>query len=418
MLRRRTPSDPGMEAGFGMVELTVALGVMSVAVMGMTGAMTVGIDVVGASRQRSAASAVATERIERIRNLSYDQVALFETPAHSDDPNDPDHAVSADGTTYTLPDGSVEPLVVDTVLGALKHIEDPVISGPTELYVHQYVTWVDDDLDGLADYKRVTVVTSWRRSLNAAVRSRVTTTTFVGRGSISVPQASPSPTPSASPSPTASPTPAPGGGSCPDDVQAPTETSMTIMAGAGAESGYTNSVSVQVRVRATDDCPDIVAELANENVDGAFVSVATLQSGVDATVAWSLPSGDGSKIVYARFRDAAGNVSSTSSGPIVLDQLQPTVPGNLRQVSCSIQGNDRSVTLTWDASSDANLSGYRLYRSIEAEAFQPVLTTGSQSASDVSPKTADSVRYLVKAYDHAGNESDASNVRTYAKNAC
>lgn len=403
----------GAEDGSQLVEVTIATGVMGMAVIGLAGAVAIGLGSVGMARQRSAAAAAAGERIERVQNLPYTQVALYEQPHHSDDPTSPDYDVTTDDTAYNV-DGSTEPLLVDVTSGALKHIEDPVISGSSELYVHQYVTWVDDPgLTGTQDYKRVTVVVTWRRALRSGLRSRVTMSTFVGQGSVTVPQSTPAPG-SPSPAPTPTPSPAPQG-SCSGDTTVPTG-SISIVSGTGAQTGYTGSVTTQVRLEASDACASIDAELSNDGT--SFTRVTTLAPDTPATVAWSIPSGDGTKTIRARYRDAAGNLSSVYTAEVVLDQTKPTVPGSLRQVSCSMSGEDRTVSLTWDASSDTYLSGYRLYRSIDSAAFSAVGNTSSTSISDTSKKTSDSVRYFVRAYDRAGNESLDSNVLTYARNSC
>lgn len=404
---------PGLrsDGGFGLIEVTMATGILAVAVAGLVGGMTMSLGVAGVARQRSAASALGAERIERGRNLAYDQVALLDQPVYSSDPADPDHDVSADGTRY-LVNSVLEPLIVSPASGAIRHIEDPVLRGSTELYVHQYVTGVDDDLDGVIDYKRLTVVVTWRRAMRRAVSARITLTTFVGTRSVSVPATTPvplSPMSSPSPAPTSSPAP------CAGDVTPPSG-SQSIQAGAGAEAGYVNSPSVQVNLLATDDCPSLFAELSNDN--SAFSNVTSLVSGITSTVAWSVPAGDGPKTVYTRFRDGAGNVSPVLRSTVVLDRTPPTVPQALAQASCTLSGSNRIVSLTWSTSSDANLSGYRLYRSVDSGPFVSVVTTSSASASDTSRKSSDSVRYLVRAYDKAGWESADSTVKTYAKNAC
>jgi Tfp pilus assembly protein PilV len=403
------------EQGLGLIECTVATGVMGIAVAGLAGAMTMGMGVTGLARQRSAASLLAAERIERARNVVYSQVALNSQPAHSADPDSPDAAVSVDGTSYDVGGGVYEPLVVDTADGAVRHVEDPVVVGTTELYIYQYVTWVDDNADAVFDYKRVTAVVTWRRALRNGVSSRIAMTTFIGKGSVTIPEATPTPAPSATPgpSPTASPTPTPG--ACPGDTTPPAG-SVSIASGAGAETGYTNSLTLQVRVGASDACSTIDAELSNDAQ--SFARVTTLAPDAPATVAWSIPVGDGTRTVYARYVDAAGNVSPVVSAAIVLDQTKPTVPGDLRHSTCWLDGNDRTVMLTWDPSSDASLSGYRLYRSIESGAFTAVTTTSGASMTDTTLKTYDSVRYLVRAYDRAGNESNDSNIKTYTKNSC
>lgn len=407
------------DGGFHLVELSMAVGVLAIAVISLAGALGLGIRAIGQAKQRSEANALVTERIERIRNLPYEQVALDVEPTHVDDPDDPDYYVTTeDPPRYDVhQDGSLyEPFVVG---GSVLHIEDPVFVGDTELYAYQYVTWVDDaNIDGTQDYKRVTVVVSWKFPVNRGSTSTVQASTFVGERGVTVPQVTPAP---ASPSPTPTPTASPEGtATCDGDETAPTG-SVDVLSGAGAEPGYSSSTSVQVRLTGSDDCDDLTGELSNDGT--SFSHVTTFSKDAEgnwlpSTVSWEVPSGDGSKTVYARIVDGAGNVSTTYTDDVVLDETPPTAPGNLSESSCGISDNDRTVTLTWDASSDANLSGYRLYRSIDSESYEVVETTAQLSASDTSKKTHDSVRYKVRAFDKAGNESGDSNVLTYTKNSC
>jgi hypothetical protein len=256
----------------------------------------------------------------------------------------------------------------------------------------------------------------------------------VSDGTVKVPQStptpSPSPTPSTGPLPTAEPddplgigelleppeqAPANPTGPCPSDTTPPAP-SFEILSGAGAEQGYMRSTTVQVLLQATDDCPPIEARLSNDNT--TYVTATTMGSDEPATVAWTVAGGDGPKRIYARFRDAQGNPSGTYAADIVLDQTVPTTPGDLRTVICDNLSADRTVTITWNASTDANLLGYRIYRSIETEPFAIVATTGSLSVTDTTKKSAGAVRYMVRAYDKAGNESGDSNVLSFPKNSC
>lgn len=88
-----------------------------------------------------------------------------------------------------------------------------------------------------------------------------------------------------------------------------------------------------------------VAEMQLSN-EAAFTG-ATWQA-YTPTLAWTLSTGDGSKTVYAKFRDAAGNVSvSSTSASITLDTLGPTSP--TVSVSSGAYTNSANVTLTLSA---------------------------------------------------------------------
>jgi Tfp pilus assembly protein PilV len=412
----------GDERGSYLVEACVAMFVMAVAVTGIVGSMGSGLGLVGHSRQRSSGVHVAQERLERVHSIPYARVATYEAPAHNSDPKNPDHNVSSDGSTYTV-GGIAEPLVVDSVDGALKHIDDPFTQPglSTKFSVYQYVTWVDDpDLDTPSqhDYKRVIVVVTWKFPVQGGPSHTVTQSTFLSDGSVTVPMPTPTPTPgpaSPTPVPTEAPTAEPG--TCPGDVSAPSG-GMELLSGAGAQQGYTNSTTVQVRLTATDPCAPISGELSNDGV--TFTPVSTLETGVATTIAWTIPPGDGMKSVHVRFRDGVGNTSGVLATTIVLDQTAPTIPGNLRTSSCSIQGNDRTITMTWNASDtgSSNFLGYRVYKSLEQAAYASLLTTGSQSATNTDSKSYGSLRFIVRAYDRAGNESGDSNELTFSKNNC
>lgn len=398
-----------------MVELAIAAGVMAVAVIGVLGSLAFGMTMVGGARQRSTASTVAGERLERVHNLPYDRVALYEQPEHSSDPNHPDNRVTEDDQSYRVDDVSTEPLIVDTNDGALKHVDDPFILGQTEFSVYQYVTWTDDpDIAGTQDYKRVVVVVRWKFPVESSTSNTLTVSTLVSDNSVAIPgTAEPGSTPGPESTPAPEPTPEPG--NCPGDVTAPTG-EVEVLSGAGAEQGYTASTIVQVRLQASDPCADIIARLSNDGT--TFAYIATLTTDVSSTASWTIPAGEGTKLLYARFRDGADNNSADHTTTVVLDETAPTVPGNFRVVSCSLSGNDRTVNVAWDQSSDANLLGYRLYRSIDDAPFTALLTTSSLSASDTERKTYGSVRYLVRAYDKAGTESGDSSVLSFSRNQC
>ena len=195
---------------------------------------------------------------------------------------------------------------------------------------------------------------------------------------------------------------------------------MSILSGTGAVQGYTSSTNIQVQLSAstTPSCTPVSADLSNNG--NTYTQVAT-SSQLPAIVTWAIPSGDGSKTIYARFHDEAGNLRY-ATGMIVLDQTKPPTVTNLRTTAggCTISGNNRTVSLTWDgnAISDSNFIGYRVYRSIELAAYTQLLTTGSQAASDTVAKSYTSVRYIVRAYDKAGNESLDSNALSFSKNSC
>ncbi len=476
--RRRSFLRPSDDNGSMLIEAVVGSFVLVVAIIGVIASMGAGMTLVGGSRQRSSASAVAQERIERVHNVPYDRVALNETPTYNYSVDHPDNKVS--GSNYEVAAGESEALVIDTAQGALKHVDDPITVGQTEFVIYQYVTWVDDpNIDpGTEDYKRVLVIARWKNPLRNGTADTVVESTFIGTGTVTLPEQGPTPGPTASPPPATPPPviedlllglgailfpaeeqqPNPNG-PCPADSKGPNEprppfspATLLVLSGAGAELGYVNGTSIQLRVKAADTCQiapttipdnpdpnDIRATFSNcigappptPTPSGTpvatitptptpepcpYTDVAQLESDVEATLTWTIPGGDIRKRIYARFLDANGKVSATYGVDVILDQTKPTTPATLTKTSCTISGSNRTLGLAWEASTDENLVGYRYYRSIGTGAYTLVGTTTALSAT-VTDKKTDGVRHLVRGYDKAGNESLDSNVLSVSSNS-
>ncbi len=132
------------------------------------------------------------------------------------------------------------------------------------------------------------------------------------------------------------------------DTQAPTDLAISIE----NDDSYTTSRTVDITLDAMDNLSDeenLTVLLSN---DSSFME-ATEQDLVEGgiTVSWTLSEGDGTKIVYLRVMDEAGNIDSAMDS-IVLDSQLP-------QATLSIMGDDptnaTSATLVFTASSDVSL---------------------------------------------------------------
>lgn len=457
------------EDGVSLIEVMVACVVLSVGVLSVVGAMGSGMSLVGHSRQRTAGAGVAQERLERARNIAYEDLALNEDPAHSTVTGHPDNNVienavePPDATVfddeYRLSDGACatppceEPLIIDKANGGLRHLDDPFTLAQTEFTVHQFVTWVDDPDSGVTgphDYKRVTVVVTWKFPVHSGPKNAVVESTFVTDGTIDLPTPSPTTAPTASsPPPDAGgeigvgamvgpldgplSTPSNGTGPCTGDTTPPVLSPMPQLL-SGSE-GYLNSTSVQVRVKAHDlECFPLTLYMANKpsrancTEAAGYVEVQQLDGGTvggdppAAIASWTIPSGDGVKAVCVAVRNKRNDVTLARSDAwginVKLDQTPPMTPANFRQHACEISGTDRIATFAWDAATDTNFNGYRLYRSLEAAQYVAIAQTTGTTLTDTSPKNYASVRYVVRAYDKAGNESADSAVISYSKNQC
>ena len=106
-----------------------------------------------------------------------------------------------------------------------------------------------------------------------------------------------------------------------------------------------------------------------------------------------------------RARDAAGNLSSTTSNSFTTDDASaPTTPTGL---SASAP-NSSTVNLSWTASTDnVGVSGYRIRRGGE-----PIGTSTTTSYTDSTVSGSTLYTYTVSAYDAAGNTSPQSSAVT------
>jgi len=102
------------------------------------------------------------------------------------------------------------------------------------------------------------------------------------------------------------------------DTTPPTLTSISINGGAAE----TNSTSVTVTLNGASDANSGTVTHVGLANDAGFTNPTWIPYG--STVAWTLEEGDGSKTVYAKVRDAAGNVSASAvSASVTLDTAAP-----------------------------------------------------------------------------------------------
>jgi hypothetical protein len=411
------------EDGFTLVEIVVALGILTTVAVGFMMSAGIGFRTVAVARQREIASELASARLEHLRNVPFEQVALSSAPTHDSDPEHPDYWVSSPNPTHydiSGGDGQWEELIIDAANGDVLNVEDPVTVGSTVMEIYQYATWVDDaTIAGTHDYRRVTVVVRYKAPASSGVNKLQRASTLFTSGTVTVGAPSSTTTTISDPTTTTTAPPATtsttAAGPCAGDTAAPVG-GFTIGASGDAEVGFSASSNVSLQLLFTDACTPIVVNFSNDgNTWGADVTY-------DATspqVSWSLPAGDGTKSVYGRVRDGAGNMVTLSQQSVVVDATAPTAPGNVvRTVSCS--GSNRTATLSWIASTDTNLRGYRVYRSTDGSTWSQLGSTTSTSYANTHAKTLNSVRFYVVAYDKAGNISVAAPnpVISLAKNQC
>jgi hypothetical protein len=138
-----------------------------------------------------------------------------------------------------------------------------------------------------------------------------------------------------------------------------------------------------------------------------------------ATLAWTLIEGDGLKTVFAKFKDAAGNVSAVYSDTIELDASLPGPPEAAPELASEDDtGTSSTDNITRQTSAlsfsgsvaDATVAGVNLYDSVDSPprflGSAPVDAAGQWS---LDLDLAEGVYTLVaRTVDSAGNESPSS----------
>ncbi len=110
------------------------------------------------------------------------------------------------------------------------------------------------------------------------------------------------------------------------------------------------------------------------------------------------------RVVPAGVKSAESELSEAET-ITVKDTFPPAAPTGLRAV-----GATQSIELTWERNTEADLAGYRVYRSVGDGAFEKVADTALPAYSDRAVEAGKAYRYQVTAVDSSGNESGRSGV--------
>jgi len=106
------------------------------------------------------------------------------------------------------------------------------------------------------------------------------------------------------------------------DIEYVEKTSPSGSVGIAGGTAGTRTPAVVLNLSATDPQPGSGISDVRLSNDGVTFSAFQFYA---ATLPWTLTPGDGTKTVYAQFRDADGNLSPVVSDTIVLDTTAPTV---------------------------------------------------------------------------------------------
>ncbi len=108
------------------------------------------------------------------------------------------------------------------------------------------------------------------------------------------------------------------------------------------------------------------------------------------------------RIVPAGAKTAESDLSDPAT-ITVKDTFPPSAPTGLRAVAAT-----SSIELTWERNTEADLAGYRIYRSVGDGPFEKVGDAAVPAYSDRAVEAGKPYRYRVSAVDVSGNESERS----------
>jgi hypothetical protein len=182
-----------------------------------------------------------------------------------------------------------------------------------------------------------------------------------------------------------------------------TPPSGSVLINGGAP--FTNNIAVTLNLTATDDSGVLAAQFSQNGV-----SWTAWEPFVPAR-SWNLVSLDGTRSVFARFRDTYGNISPAVSDTIVLDRVPPPTPA--QPSGPSPFTGDPQVTFTWNPVTDA-LSGTAGYicRIGTTPGGSDVFngSVGNTLIKTITGQSGQTYYCRVQAVDNAGNVSGLSAV--------
>ncbi len=180
---RRIRSRLRGEAGFTLVELMVAVGIMLVALLALAYTATIGFSDIALARQRQGASGLANQTMEQIRALPFDVLKKGLSNADLTGGGDP-NITSGCGFTYCYGGEAIPRGANPNVVPLVPHTQSIVV-GPTTYTVRAYVTYYKNVTTN--NTFRLTVVVTWpnpaRRGVSSTVQSQ--TIAYSGTGCLS-----------------------------------------------------------------------------------------------------------------------------------------------------------------------------------------------------------------------------------------
>src|SRR3989339_780654 len=172
----------------------------------------------------------------------------------------------------------------------------------------------------------------------------------------------------------------------------------TITINSGDE--ITNSLEATLTLSASDALSGVTSMMISESSSFTGASWESYST----TKAYTLTSSDGTKTVYVKFKDAAGNESSVYSDTIILDTTDPEGPVVIESPTSNEYTNSQTITL--ELSGTDELTEVVLMMICENESFEGCSWETYSTTKEFILSSGDGDKILyVKYQDGAGNES-------------
>ncbi len=178
------------------------------------------------------------------------------------------------------------------------------------------------------------------------------------------------------------------------DSTAPTSGTVSINSG----NTITASKDVTLTLSATDTTSSVTQMLISNTSDFDGTTWETYAT----TKFWTLTSGDGTKTVYIKYKDSAGNISEAYSDTIILDTTVPA--GTISINSAATYTTAQAVTLTITATD--NLTDVTQMKISESDVFTGATWETYSTTKSWTLASGDGAKTIyIKFRDGAGNES-------------
>ncbi len=339
------------ENGFTIVELMAAVMVLSMGVIMVVSLFDMSMITASRSKVRTVANNLAAEKIESVRNISYDDITV-------------------DNLNYQLGTYAAREKSNYTIVYDVSFVDDPA-DNPE---------WPEVDEDP-EDYKLVKVTVSWT---NPKPASQVVLETMINKNPVR-----------------------PAGDS--SDTTPPQWPAGDPLSGNPQQEPVLANHLSWIGNWATDDYGVVGYLVYHEDHSSPWVLIATIAPSIGEYTDIYYTNGE-HQHYYLKAFDSAGNISAASNdvrmyGPD--DTEPPTVPLNV--IATALGPNE--VKIEWDASTDNRLvEKYYIYRIKAGFPWQqnPLGESTSPIYFDTSVNSGTTYQYRISALDNVPNESGKS----------